>query len=65
MKKVLSSEAVYELDSFKALCADIGVDFFDSSRLLMEETFKSNMTAAKEAAKEATKVATKAATPSK
>ena len=41
--------------------ADIGVEFFDSSRLLMEDTFKSNMTAAKEA----TKAATKAVTPSK
>jgi phasin family protein len=41
--------------------ADIGVDFFDSSRVLMEETFKTNMTAAKEA----TKVATKTVTPAK
>lgn len=40
--------------------ADIGVEFFDSSRLLMEDTVKSNMTAVKEATKEVTKAATKA-----
>ena len=41
--------------------ADFGVSFFDSARLLMEDTAKSNMTAVKEA----TKVATKAVTPAK
>ncbi len=41
--------------------ADIGLSFFDSARLLMEDTAKSNMTAVKEA----TKVATKAVTPAK
>jgi phasin family protein len=41
--------------------ADIGVSFFDSARLLIEDTAKSNMTAVKEA----TKVATKAVTPAK
>jgi len=30
MKKLLSSEDVFELDSFKALCADIGIDLTKS-----------------------------------
>jgi len=34
--------------------ADIGVSFFDSARLLMEDTAKSNMSAVKEATKTAT-----------
>jgi phasin family protein len=40
--------------------ADIGTEFFESARFLMEDTVKSTMTAVKEATKEATKVATPA-----
>jgi len=39
--------------------ADLGAEFFDSARSLMEDTVKSSMTAATEATKAATKAATK------
>lgn len=41
--------------------ADIGVEFFDSSRLLMEDAVKSNMTAVNEATKAAAKKASASA----